>query len=464
MTLQKLNLKMKLTIWYCFGLSLTFFLFSTYLYLAFKQGLVRQIDSNLKTTAIEIKDIIIEKNQQFKLDYKKSKSLSEIDQNLVKNGTIISLVDKRGKSLIKLGSRELKLAFLPQNDGLNTSNYYGQNWRIYSEKIAGDNWLQIAQSLHNVDKVSQHLLTLFLLSFPIIIIILIAGGWFFLERALYPINQIILITEAISPDDFTQRINFSGKLDEVGRLEITINHMLDRLQTAFEYERRFTANVSHELRTPLTIMKGKIEVTLNRDRSIIEYHKIFKDLEQEVYRLIRLVNGLLFLVRLEQEEVEHYWQFSLINISDLLEILIEQFKELNLDKNIQISAKIQPNLWIDGNADYLTNLFLNLLDNAVKYTPSGEQIAIAIYQQENQFLGTIKNTGNGISVEHLPYLFERFYRVKDYSSQEITGTGLGLAIAQEIAHLHKGIITVDSQTEGEVWTSFKLSLPIHQQI
>lgn len=464
MTLQKLNLKMKLTIWYCFGLSLTFFLFSTYLYLAFKQGLVRQIDSNLKTTAIEIKDIIIEKNQQFKLDYKKSKSLSEIDQNLVKNGTIISLVDKRGKSLIKLGSRELKLAFLPQNDGLNTRNYYGQNWRIYSEKIAGDNWLQIAQSLHNVDKVSQHLLTLFLLSFPIIIIILIAGGWFFLERALYPINQIILITEAISPDDFTQRINFSGKLDEVGRLEITINHMLDRLQTAFEYERRFTANVSHELRTPLTIMKGKIEVTLNRDRSIIEYHKIFKDLEQEVYRLIRLVNGLLFLVRLEQEEVEHYWQFSLINISDLLEILIEQFKELNLDKNIQISAKIQPNLWIDGNADYLTNLFLNLLDNAVKYTPSGEQIAIAIYQQENQFISTIKNTGNGISVEHLPYLFERFYRVKDYSSQEITGTGLGLAIAQEIAHLHKGIITVDSQTEGEVWTSFKLSLPIHQQI
>lgn len=464
MTLQKLNLKMKLTIWYCFGLSLTFFLFSTYLYLAFKQGLVRQIDSNLKTTAIEIKDIIIEKNQQFKLDYKKSKSLSEIDQNLVKNGTIISLVDKRGKSLIKLGSRELKLAFLPQNDGLNTSNYYGQNWRIYSEKIAGDNWLQIAQSLHNLDKVSQHLLTLFLLSFPIIIIILIAGGWFFLERALYPINQIILITEAISPDDFTQRINFSGKLDEVGRLEITINHMLDRLQTAFEYERRFTANVSHELRTPLTIMKGKIEVTLNRDRSIIEYHKIFKDLEQEVYRLIRLVNGLLFLVRLEQEEVEHYWQFSLINISDLLEILIEQFKELNLDKNIQISAKIQPNLWIDGNADYLTNLFLNLLDNAVKYTPSGEQIAIAIYQQENQFISTIKNTGNGISVEHLPYLFERFYRVKDYSSQEITGTGLGLAIVQEIAYLHKGIITVDSQTEGEVWTSFKLSLPIHQQI
>lgn len=464
MTLQKLNLKMKLTIWYCFGLSLTFFLFSTYLYLAFKQGLVRQIDSNLKTTAIEIKDIIIEKNQQFKLDYKKSKSLSEIDQNLVKNGTIISLVDKRGKSLIKLGSRELKLAFLPQNDGLNTRNYYGQNWRIYSEKIAGDNWLQIAQSLHNVDKVSQHLLTLFLLSFPIIIIILIAGGWFFLERALYPINQIILITEAISPDDFTQRINFSGKLDEVGRLEITINHMLDRLQTAFEYERRFTANVSHELRTPLTIMKGKIEVTLNRDRSIIEYHKIFKDLEQEVYRLIRLVNGLLLLVRLEQEEVEHYWQFSLINISDLLEILIEQFKELNLDKNIQISAKIQPNLWIDGNADYLTNLFLNLLDNAVKYTPSGEQIAIAIYQQENQFISTIKNTGNGISVEHLPYLFERFYRVKDYSSQEITGTGLGLAIVQEIAYLHKGIITVDSQTEGEVWTSFKLSLPIHQQI
>jgi signal transduction histidine kinase len=82
--------------------------------------------------------------------------------------------------------------------------------------------------------------------------------------------------------------------------------------------------------------------------------------------------------------------------------------------NIQISAKIQPNLWIDDNADYLTNLFLNLLDNAVKYTPSGEQIVIAIYQQENQLISTIKNTGNGISVEHLPYLFERFYRVKDY--------------------------------------------------
>jgi hypothetical protein len=461
---RKISLKMKLTIWYCLGLSFTFFLFSTYLYLAFRHGLIRQIDSNLKTTATEIKDIIIEENQQFKLDYRKTKSLPKINQNFDKTGIVISLIDKKGKSLIKLGSAEIKIALLPQNDGLNTRNYHGQNWRIYSKKIAENNWLQIAQSLQNVDKVSQHLLTLFLLSFPIIIIILIAGGWLLLDRALYPINQIILTTEAISPDDFTQRINSSGKFDEIGRLEITINRMLDRLQTAFEYERRFTANVSHELRTPLTIMKGKIDVTLNRDRSAIEYHKIFKDLEQEVYRLIRLVNGLLFLVRLEQEEVEHYWQFSLVNISDLLEILVEQFEDLNSNNNIRISAKIQPNLWLDGNADYLTNLFLNLLDNAIKYTPSGEQVLIAVYQQKNRFIATITNTGHGIAKGHLPYLFERFYRVNDSNSQAISGTGLGLAIAQEITHLHKGTITVDSQTQGEIWTSFKLNLPIHQQI
>lgn len=233
--------------------------------------------------------------------------------------------------------------------------------------------------------------------------------------------------------------------------------MLDRLQAAFEHERRFTADASHELRTPLTVIKGRLGVTLSRTRTVEEYQSTLQELQREVDRLIRLANGLLFLTRLDQSESEYEFSLANVDLSNLLEVLIEQIQLLAAAKNINISASIEPSLYITGNSDHLTSLFLNLLDNAIKYTPRGGQITVTTYRERGEAKVTITNTGKAIDAEHLPHLFERFYRAESDRSRNTGGSGLGLAIAHEIIRLHRGVINVTSQPNQ--LTTFSVQLP-----
>jgi signal transduction histidine kinase len=242
----------------------------------------------------------------------------------------------------------------------------------------------------------------------------------------------------------------------VGRLAKTIDKMLDRLEFAFEHERRFTADAAHELRTPLTVIKGRIGVTLSRIRTPEEYENTLQDLEKEADRLIRLTNGLLFLARLELRQI-HAAFLQPVDLTNLLETLIEQIQPLAASKQIDLKEKVTADLWIPGNPDYLTSLFLNLLDNALKYTPKGGKVILEAGQDQQQVKITIKDTGLGIEAKHLPCLFDRFYRVEEARSRQ-TG-GLGLAIAQEICRLHGGKLTVNSQINQG--TTFSLFLPLH---
>ncbi|WP_017746569.1 sensor histidine kinase [Scytonema hofmannii] len=318
-------------------------------------------------------------------------------------------------------------------------------------------WLQVAQSLESISKATEHLLTLMLFSCPFILLIVGFGGLFFAERVLRPINRIIHTAQAIGPNDFTQRIGDRGSTDEIGRLSITMDKMLDRLQEAFEHERRFTADVSHELRTPLTVIKGRLGVTLSQSRSVEEYESTLRELQGDVDSLIRLTNRLLFLARLEQSESEYQFSLTNIDLSDLLEILVEQIQPTAEIKNITISINIEPSLYIAGNSDHLTRMFLNLLDNAIKYTNREGQITVRAHGERGLAKVTVTNTGKGIEAEHLPHLFERFYRVESDRSRDTGGSGLGLAIAHEIVRLHRGSIHVTSQPNR--LTTFTVQLP-----
>lgn len=218
--------------------------------------------------------------------------------------------------------------------------------------------------------------------------------------------------------------------------------MLDRLQAAFEREQRFTADASHELRTPLAAIKGSIGVTLSRRRTPKEYEKTLQEIEQ-----------------LEQEEMGERWLSGDVGLSSLLEVLLEQLQPLAEKKKITISSEIQGELFIQGNPDYLTSLFLNLLDNAIKYTPNNGRLTVKTRKKYAQIQVAITNTGGGIDPEHLPHLFERFYRAQSGRSWSTGGAGLGLAIAHEIARLHGGSITVESQPNQA--TTFTVSFPQH---
>jgi signal transduction histidine kinase len=466
LTFGKQTLKVRLTIWYILLLGASLLLFSSYLYLQLQKSLLTQLDTALLVTASQTLNDLVEEDGH--PAFKTTISSQALAQRLANGGFVVRLLAKDGTVWDGFGNYESLPIFLPSQVGYSNIKEHDTFWRVYSQTInktkgdcAVEGCLQVAQSLKPVAAACQHLFTLSIIGFPLVLIIAGVGGFFIVDRALRPINKIIDIAEAINPNDFNQRIGYQGLPDEVGRLATTFDRMLDRMQLAFERERRFTGDASHELRTPLTVIKGRIGVTLSRNRSAEEYENTLRDLESEADRLIRLTNGLLFLARLAQEENNCYCGTSpssetqekqphpccnhSVDLSNLLSVLVEQMLPLADNKNIHVSENICPDLEIKGNADYLTSLFLNLLDNAVKYTPSDEQILVEAKSLENEIQVQVINTGNAIPPEHLPHLFDRFYRVEGARSRVNGGAGLGLAIAYEISRLHGGDMTVESQ-------------------
>lgn len=455
----KIPLRVRLTAWYVFLLALTLIIFSSYLYVKLQQNLIKQIDEFLAVTATELIDSYIE-NAPIPHFYE-NKETAEHLQGLLKQHFIGRIITSDGKVTDSFNFYQSLPLVIPKNTGyMNLPikiNEEITTWRTYNIKLSvPDTWLQLSQLLNPTYRVSNHLLTLMLLGFPLMLLIAGGGGWLLAYRALRPLHKIMQTANKITANDLTERIIYEGPTDELSHLTNTINQMLDRLQAGFEYEHRFTADVSHELRTPLSVIKGRIGVTLSRERSVSEYQKNLQEIEQETDRLIRLTNGLLYLARLEQEYCQHsFWQC--VDFSNLLTTLAEQMLPLAEIKSISLISNIESNLFVLGNSDYLNNLFLNLIDNALKYTDQGGKISIKVYAQEKSVLAVVANTGAGISSEHLPHLFERFYRVESARSRSNGGVGLGLAISSEIARLHGGTLTVASKIgEG---TSFLLTLP-----
>ncbi|MBV6625175.1 MAG: HAMP domain-containing protein [Rivularia sp. (in: Bacteria)] len=466
----KKPLRVRLTAWYLLVLSCTLIIFSGYLYLQLKFSLLSQLDTTLKIASTEIlTNLVIEDNG---IGFSNSEQFRSNQQQLTHAGFSAIIIDSDGNISDGFGNYKAIKVLLPQKKGYQKLKAQSQNWRTYNlplaiagSKIVEDKlennsqtqWLQLTQSLQPMNEALEHLLTLMLLGFPLILLVASSGGIFLADRALRPINRIIRTAEAINSEDLSYRINYRGVEDEVGRLAMTLDRMLDRIESAFEHERRFIADASHELRTPLTIIKGKIGVALSRQRTPTEYEISLQDLDAQTDRLIRLTNGLLFLARLEQEQAEGKRSFNEVNLTSLLEVLNEQIL-LTEDKQLKVIAEISPNLSVLGDSDLLSSLFLNLLDNAVKYTPPGGEIHLKTKCDRQQVTVAISNTGVGIAAENLPYLFDRFYRLAGDRASGKRGTGLGLAIAALIARCHGGQISVMSQIDK--MTTFEVNLPV----
>lgn len=458
--LERQTLRVRLTAWYMLLLALALVLFSGYLYLQLEKSLIAQLDTTLQVTASQALDKTIAREGH--PAFQNNPESQATTDRLIEAGLAVRLVDLEGKVWDGLANYSAVPLSLPTSKGYVNLTARDTTWRVYNQPLPGDDqgWLQVAGSLEPTREVSQHLLALMLLGFPLMLSIAGWGGLFLADRALRPIDRIIRTAQAISSKDFTQRIGYRGPADEVGRLATTLDRMLDHLQEAFERERRFTADAAHELRTPLTAIKGRIGVALSRSRTPAESENTLQDLEQEVDRLIRLANGLLYLSRLEQQEQLPSFSQG-VDLSNLLMAFAEQMQPLAQAQHINLQVQIDPGLFIQGNPDYLTNMVLNLLDNALKHTPSGGTVTLRSQPQGDQVQVTVQDTGIGIDDKYLPHLFDRFYRVEGARSRSTGGAGLGLAIASEIARLHGGTLSVRSQIDRG--TIFMLQLPAVRQ-
>jgi heavy metal sensor kinase len=454
------TLRLRLALWYTLSLGLILALFAVYLYIQIERTLIAQVDAALDLAAAQAMLIVGDTNGE--LAFQAGSDNPDIIQNL-SDDFIVQLLSPDGTVLATLSSEPGGIAFSAQAPGYSTHTIEGDPWRLYrrpARSNGASGWIQTAQELDLVFSTLASLRTQIVWVIPLGLALAGLGGYFLATRALRPIDALTRIAQASNASDLSLRTHYRGPEDEVGRLAQTFDRMLDRLESAFARERQFTADTAHELRTPLAALKGRIGVTLSRQRQPPEYQETLRGMEEQVDRLIRLTNDLLFIARLEGGQLEP--QMEGIDAGDFLGAVIDQVRPLIDAKSITLLEEVPSGLAIQADFNLLTRLFLNLLDNAVRYTPQNGQIRIEARQREQVVEFSIQDGGQGIETRHIPFIFDRFYRVEGDRSRSSTdpgegGAGLGLAIAREIAGVQGGELSVKS--EPGKGATFTLLLP-----
>jgi heavy metal sensor kinase len=263
-------------------------------------------------------------------------------------------------------------------------------------------------------------------------------GYLLTRRMLRPLARMQTTAAEISSHDLSRRLGVAAGDDEVSQLAATFDAMLDRLEESFVRERRFVADASHELRTPLTALQAIVSVTREWPRSAEEYEQALDDVDGETARLRTLVENLLELARGDAERLA---EREPIDVSGLLRDVCASLEVLADDKGLRLTCELEDGLVAEGDGDALVRLFVNVLDNAIKYTDGGG-VDVAGVAVDGVVAVTVRDSGRGVPAEQLPHLFERFYRGD--ASRSAEGSGLGLAIARLIAEAHGGTIAISS--------------------
>jgi len=316
--------------------------------------------------------------------------------------------------------------------------------------------VEAGASTRSMQEVLHQVLLLLGVGLPIVGVVTVSGGYWLVKRALLPVDQIRESAERISLQNLSQRLPVPPTGDELERLSIALNHMITRLDSAFQHSRRFVADASHELRTPLTILRGELEAMLqDRDLPSNEQETVASLLE-ETERLANIVEGLFALSRLDAGEAKH--QPARFDLAELTTSTAEQMELLAADKKISVECDAKRAVMVDGDRARLKQVIVNLLDNAIKYTPEGGRVCLKVSANDRQALLEVSDNGIGIAPEALPHIFQRFYRVDKARSRECGGAGLGLSIVESITLAHGGLVSVDS-VPGQ-GSRFRVGLPL----
>ncbi len=308
----------------------------------------------------------------------------------------------------------------------------------------------------NISRVIHKILLLSLLG------ILITGivSFIFADIFSAPIERMTEVVRAITRGQHDRRVVVRGN-DEIANLGNAFNLMLTRLEQVDERRKQFVSNASHELRTPMASMKIISETLLSSEHwDEPVYREFLGDIDKEVGRLSKIIDSLLYLVDIEKKELQLEYQITYLNY--LLENVVRQLRPLAEKKNIEVHFEDSEKIQIEIDKGKIQQCIINVLGNAIKYTPEGGRVDVELYRVRENVIIRITDTGIGIPEEDLPHVFERFHRVDKARARATGGTGLGLAIAQQIVNLHQGRIYGES--ELGVGTKMYIVLPSKLEI
>lgn len=325
--------------------------------------------------------------------------------------------------------------------------------RTVYASIGSGTIMQIGQSLEDNDEFLAEFRQIFGLT--IVPLMLSAGvfGWFMARRAMSSVEEVTRTARAISASDLVQRVPVLGTADEIDRLAVTFNDMLDRIQTLVTETKEMTENIAHDLRSPLTRIRGMAELALTNGKAIDEYEAAAASTVEECDRLLDMINTMLYISQTEATAGQQMTEE--VDMRRLVRDACELFQPVAEDKDVQLVVRIDTDVTVRGGLQALQRMLANLIDNAVNYTPAGGSVTVSIGSEQNLAVLMVRDTGIGIDPEDLPHIFRRFYRCD--RSRARPGTGLGLTLAEAVVKAHRGRITVTSTPNAG--TTFTVTLP-----
>jgi len=415
----------------------------------------------------------------------------QIDQNLTRQaGVFSSLLDARGIAAVKSvavletqASGEKKIFFRllsPAGEVFSSSNmsYWqdigiGQNAirallsgtprvldtidlaqgkpqvRILYTVVGPGILLQLGQSMENIDRFVQAFRKIVAVTMGLLILLSAGIGWFMAQRAVSGVASVTRTARQITGGDLTQRVPLTHRQDEIDQLATTFNQMLDRIELLVTSIREMSDNIAHDLKSPITRIRGIAEISLTTGTSMEDYRAMGAQIIEDCDRLLEMINTMLMISKTEAGiggvETES------VDLAPVLQDACELFRPLAEDKGIRLDCDTTRPARILGDRGLIQRMTANLLDNAIKYTPTGGRVDLWAETDPAGVRICFRDTGIGIAPEDISHIFERFFRCDQSRTQP--GTGLGLSLARAIARAHGGEITVTSRPgQGSTFT------------
>ncbi|MFN8632673.1 MAG: ATP-binding protein [Chloroflexota bacterium] len=457
----RLHARTRLALWYSVLMAGTLVLVGAGALIAVHQTLYGSLDGSLMSRALLIQQAV-----EHEIGEGERGRPSELEA--LGNGLdTLRIWDRRGRLVvavedgIKVPLTGGDLANPPTTDSTVTEHIdNGTTIRALTHPMMSGGRLSgvvyLGRSTSDIEEVLARLRLLGLAGLVLALMLAGLGGTFLAGRALAPVVRVARTAESIGADDLSRRLSLDLPDDELGRLARAFDAMLARLEAAFERQRRFTADASHELRTPLGIIRSQIDVTLAQPRTPEHYCRALRGLRAETDRLTGLTEQLLALARADGSD-----SLNLVPL-DLQDVVAEVGAGVAArarDHGVQLRVELGDAPEVRGDPVWLTQVLFNLLDNGLRHTPPGGQVTLSLMEAPdgNGAIVQVGDTGEGIAPEHLPHLFERFYRAEASRSRASGGAGLGLAICDWVARAHGGQLSVESAVG--VGSSFELWLP-----
>jgi len=333
--------------------------------------------------------------------------------------------------------------------------------RFFNDRVISDAGtaylMQVGASLEPVQLALQHFIRLALWLLPLGVLVAASTGWLMTGRTLSPIKSITRAAQDIEVSQLNRRLPILGTGDEIDELAATFNTAFSRLEKTIGEMKQFTASMAHELRTPLTALRGEAELALLHGQSIDDCKSTLANQIEQLDKLNNVIHQLLTLAQAESGELQMLREH--IDVTSMLRELVDTFSLVASEKRVSLELDSIPDLTLTGDRQWLECAIINLIDNAIKYTPAGGRISVSGRREGGKIVLEVLDDGRGISQEALPHIFERFYRADPSRSKDIQGVGLGLSLVKWIVDQHRGTINVESRPDRG--TRFSILFPEH---